>query len=150
MVYPLLKWLHVLLAITAVGVNLTYGIWLTRAARSPEVLPFTLRGIRILDSRIANPAYALLLVTGLGMVVVGDLELSTPWLAISLVLYVAAVLLGLLGYTPTLRNQIRLVDEGKGSTAEYADLSRRGTILGIVLGVIVVAIVYFMVVKPGV
>ncbi len=42
MLYLIIKWLHVLLAIVAVGTNITYGVWLARAERSPEVLPFTL------------------------------------------------------------------------------------------------------------
>ena len=68
MLFPILKWLHILAAITAVGSNHTYGIWLTRAARNPEALPFTLRGIKLIDDRLANPAYGLLIITGLTMV----------------------------------------------------------------------------------
>ena len=84
MLYLLLKWLHILAAIVAVGANVTYGIWLTRAARHLEALPFTLRGIKQIDDRIANPAYGLLLVTGLLMVFVVRLPLTTPWLLTSL------------------------------------------------------------------
>jgi hypothetical protein len=57
MLYLLLKWLHVLAAIVAIGANVTYGIWIARASRNPDVLPFTLRGIKLIDDRIANPAY---------------------------------------------------------------------------------------------
>ena len=31
--YPWLKTLHILLAIVAVGFNISYGVWLARAAR---------------------------------------------------------------------------------------------------------------------
>jgi uncharacterized membrane protein len=150
MLYLILKWLHVLLAIAAIGANLTYGIWLARAARQPAVLPFVLRGVKLLDDRVANPAYGLLLVTGLAMVYVGGWSLATPWIAGALVVYVLVVLLGLIGYTPTLRQQIQLAEQGRQGSAEYAALARRGTILGIVLAVLVVAIVFLMVVKPGV
>ncbi len=34
--YALLRFVHVLLAIAAVGFNMSYGIWLARAAREPE------------------------------------------------------------------------------------------------------------------
>lgn len=40
------------------------------------------------------------------MVLVGKLPVITPWLLAALVLYVAVVLLGLLGDTPTLKKQI--------------------------------------------
>lgn len=149
MVYLILKWLHILLAIAAIGTNLTYSVWLIRASKRPEVLPFTLRGVKILDDWIANPSYALLLVTGIGLVLIGAWPLTTTWILISLVLYVLAVVLGLVGYTPTLRRQIKLVDGGKYESQEYAALDRRGRILGIVLAVLVVAIVFLMVVKPG-
>ena len=93
--YEVLKFAHVLLAIVAVGFNATYAVWLARAAREPEHEAFALRGVKLLDDRIANPAYALLLVTGLSMVWVGDLDLAQFWLLTALVLYVVAVGLGL-------------------------------------------------------
>src|SRR5438876_6179354 len=106
--YLILEWLHVLLAIVAVGANATYGVWLARASRDPQVLPFTLRGVKMLDDRVANPAYGLLLVTGLAMAGIGRLSLTTLWILVALVLWVVLVLIGVLGYTPTLREQIRL------------------------------------------
>ena len=82
------------------------------------------------------------------MVWVGDLSLTQFWLATALGLYVLAVLLGLLVYTPTLRNQIRVLEsEGPGFPAFQA-LSKRGTLVGIALAVDVVVIVFLMVTKP--
>jgi uncharacterized membrane protein len=146
----LLKWLHVLAAIVAIGANVTYGIWIARASRNPDaVLPFTLRGIKLIDDRLANPAYGALLVTGLLMVFTSGLSLTTPWLLTSLILYVVAILVGLLGYTPTLRRQIQLLDSDGVQSPGYQAAARRGTTLGIVLAVLVVVIVFLMVVKPG-
>src|ERR671910_292616 len=93
--YTFFKFLHVLMAIVAVGFNATYGIWLARAAREPEHRGHVLRGIKVLDDRFANPAYALLLVTGLIMVFDADIPLTTFWIATALGLYVVAVILGL-------------------------------------------------------
>ena len=149
MLYLLLKWLHVLAAIVAVGANVTYGIWIARASRSPDALPFTLRGIKLIDDRLANPAYGLLLVTGLLMVFTVRLPLTTPWLLTALVLFVLVGLVGSLGYTPTLRRQIELLDSEGFHSPNYQALARRGTILGVVLAVLVIVIVYLMVVKPG-
>lgn len=147
--YLFLKWLHVLAAIVAVGANVTYGIWIARASRQPEVLPFTLRGIKLIDDRVANPTYGLLLATGLLMVYVGPLPLTTPWLLTGLVLYGFVVLLGLLGYTPTLRRQIQLLERDGVDSPAYQATARRGARLGMILAVLVVIIVYLMVVKPG-
>jgi uncharacterized membrane protein len=147
--YLFLKWLHVLAAIVAVGSNITYGIWIRRASHDPEALPFTLRGIKLIDDRLANPAYGLLIVTGLLMVFFVRLPLTTPWLLTALVFYVLVVLVGLLGYTPTLRRQIQLL-EGEGSQSpHYQALARRGTMLGMVNAVLVIVIIFLMVVKPG-
>ncbi len=149
MPYLLLKWLHVLAAIVAVGANVTYGIWIARASRHPDVLPFTLRSIKLIDDRVANPAYSALLITGLLMVFVVRLSLTTPWLLTALVLYVLVLLVGVLGYTPTLRRQIQLLDSEGFNSPSYQALARRGTLLGIVLALLVVVIVFLMVVKPG-
>ena len=146
--YTFFKFLHVLFAIVAVGFNASYGVWLARAAREPEHQGHVLRGIKVLDDRFANPAYGLLLVTGLVMVWVGDLSLTQFWLAAGLGLYVLAVLLGLLVYTPALRNQIRLLDAEGPSSPAFQALSKRATLVGMVLAVDVVIIVFLMVTKP--
>jgi len=147
--YTFLKFLHVLLAIVAVGFNASYGIWLARAGREPQHLGHVLRGIKVLDDRFANPAYALLLLTGLGMVWVGDLDLTQLWLSTALGIYVVVVILGLGVYTPTLRRQIRALEtEGAGS-AGFRSLAARSTAVGLTVAVLVLVIVFLMVVKPS-
>jgi uncharacterized membrane protein len=146
--YMAIKFLHVLLAIVAIGFNATYGIWLARAARESEHELFALRGIKTLDDRFANPAYALLLVTGLGMVVVGHLDLSMFWLAAALILYAVLVLLGLGVYTPTLRRQIRALEGPGPASAEYRTFARRCSVVGGLLAAVVIVIVFLMVTKP--
>ncbi len=146
--YLTLKWIHVLAAVVALGTNLTYSIWLTKGSKSPDALLFTLRTIKILDDRMANPAYVLSLISGLGMVFVSGISIMTPWLLLSLILYTAVVIIGLGGYTPTLKHQIAVVEQSGAFSTDYTALARRGQILGIILGVLVVSIIYLMVVKP--
>jgi uncharacterized membrane protein YdfJ with MMPL/SSD domain len=66
----------------------------------------------------------------------------------ALVLCVLAVLLGLLIYTPTLRNQIRVLDSEGPSSPAFQALSKRARLVGMVLAVDVVIIVFLMVTKP--
>jgi uncharacterized membrane protein len=146
--YEVLKFFHVLFAIVAVGFNASYGIWLARAAKERDHEAFALRGVKLLDDRFANPAYGLLLVTGLLMVWVGDLDLTQFWLLAGLVLYAVAVGLGLFVYTPTLRAQISTLESSGAGSPEFRALSKRGTTVGIVLAVDVIAIVFLMVTKP--
>jgi len=147
--YLLLKWLHVFSAIVAVGANVTYGIWLARAGRSPEALPFTLRSIKLIDDRLANPAYGVLLITGLLMAYVGGLPLTTSWLLTGLILYVAVALIGVLGYSPILRRQIEVLDREGHASSAYQALARRGSRIGMILAALVTVIIFLMVVKPG-
>lgn len=147
--YTLLKWLHILLAITAVGANITYGIWLSRASRAPQTLSFTLRGIKALDDRLANPAYALLLITGLLMVFTAPLPITTPWILAALALYGVLLVVGLFGYTPTLRRQIQLLESAGDDSAEYKAATTRAARLGILSAVLAVSIIFLMVFKPA-
>jgi uncharacterized membrane protein len=135
--YVMLKWFHVLMAITALGANITYGVWFSLAARDPQHLAFALRGIRVLDNRVANPAYGLLLITGFAMAGMGKISFRTPWLLTSLILYVILVVIAAAGYTPTLRRQIQALDAAGPNSPEYQRLA-----------VLAVIIVFVMVTKP--
>jgi uncharacterized membrane protein len=146
--YTFLKFLHVLLAIVAVGANATYGIWFARAAREPEHTAFALRGVRFIDSRIANPAYALLLLTGLSMVAVGHLDLTTFWLGAALVLYAIAVLLGLFVFSPLARRQAAALEAAGPTSETYLALAGRARLFGILVSADVLVIVFLMVTKP--
>jgi uncharacterized membrane protein len=147
--YEIMKFVHVLLAIIAVGFNASYAIWLRRAARAPEHQSFALRGVKVLDDRFANPAYGLLLVTGLIMVLTTPgLDLTTFWVLVALILYVVTVAVAAGVYTPTLRKQIEVLEAEGPASARYRALARRSTVSGAALGVIVVVIVFLMVTKP--
>jgi uncharacterized membrane protein len=149
MLYTIVKFIHILLAIIAFGFNATYGVWLARAQQHPEHLDFALRGVKILDDYFANPAYLLLLVSGLTMVFVAGYNiLTTFWLLTALVLWLIAIVLGYAGYTPTLSRQIRVLAAKGAESAEFRRLSTRGTVLGIILAVLVLAILVMMVFKP--
>src|SRR5207249_370550 len=92
--YLILKYIHVLAAIVAVGTNATYGVWMTLGAAQPDSLRAILRGVRFLDTRVANPAYGLLLITGLAMLYAGHLAIGTPWIATGLGLFIVGRALG--------------------------------------------------------
>jgi uncharacterized membrane protein len=146
--YLILKFLHVLLAIIAIGFNASYPIWFARARSEPEHALYALRGIKILDDRFANPAYALLLVLGVAMTLMAGIPFSTFWIAAALVLYVLLLVVGLLVYSPTLKGQIVALETAGPTSPEYSRLSQRGNFVGILLAVDVVIIVFLMVVKP--
>jgi uncharacterized membrane protein len=148
MLYLTIKFLHILLAIVAIGFNASYGIWIARAARSPGELGFALRGVKVLDDRFANPAYILLLVTGLAMSFLAGYPLTTFWIMAALILLVVALIVAYAVYTPTLRRQIAALETSGPDSDEYRRLARWGQIVGIALGVAVLLILLLMVFKP--
>lgn len=147
-VYPLVKTLHIFFAIVAVGFNVSYGVWLARGRRSPEHLDFALRGVKFMDDYLANPCYFLLLLSGLAMAFVIGPWGWQRWIISALVLWVLAIAVAYAVYTPTLSGQIRALAAHGVESAEYARLENRGRILGIGLGVLVLAILVLMVFKP--
>lgn len=149
MLLLLVKWVHLLAAISAVGANFTYGIWISRASGDPKFLHFVLRNIRVIDQRVANPCYGLLLLTGLMMAFLVPIPLTTPWLLTALILYVAAALLGVFGYSPVIKRQIQALDGEGSDSPNYEAAARQGRLLGIVTGMDVIVIVFLMVVKPA-
>ena len=147
--FLLLKWLHVLSAIVAVGANATYGLWSGRAGNDPAHLGFALRGIKFMDDRLANPAYGVLLVTGLIMAFT-TYSITLTWILIGLGLYAVMAVLGVGVYSRTLNRQITTLDAEGPSSPAFRALSARATAVGIFLGVIAVAVVFDMVFKPQV
>jgi uncharacterized membrane protein len=146
--FTTVKFIHILLAIVAFGFNATYGVWIARAQRDPAHLDFALRGVKVLDDYFANPAYLLLLISGLTMVFLAHLQLTTFWLLAALILWVVAIALGYGVYTPTLSRQIRTLAASGAESKEYQTLATRGMVVGIVLAVLVALILVMMVFKP--
>ena len=149
MLYTAVKFIHILFAIGAVGFNASYAIWLARARDDPHDLAFALKGIKFLDDRLANPLYGLLLLSGLAMVLVGSIPLTTRWIDVGLGLWVLAILIGVLGYSPALRAQLAALEAGGPTSTAYLAASRRGRTTGITVSVVVLAIIADMVFKPA-
>ena len=147
-VYLVLKFIHIAAAITAVGSNITYGVWNVRAQGDPAQLGFALKGIKFLDDRIANPAYGVLLVTGLLMVFINHWPIGSLWIVLALILFAVVAVLGFRVYSPLLANQIKLVNAGDTTSPEFERLSRRSAMLGPILGLLAVLILVMMVFKP--
>jgi uncharacterized membrane protein len=146
--YNLLKYVHVVLAIIAVGTNVTYAVWLSRARREPGHLEFALKGIKLLDDRLANPAYGLLFVTGLGLLFIGRLRWTTPWVLTAIVFYLIVIGLGARGFTPLLRRQIETLGVGGPQSPEYQVVASKSLRIGILLIIVVLVIAFLMVTKP--
>ena len=145
--YLLLKYLHVLLAITAVGSNITYGVWKTLGARDPAHAPFALKGIAFIDNRVANPAYGGLLITGLILLAVGQVGFR-GWVIAALILFALLIVVAVGFYSRVVRQQIQVMDAEGVTSAAYKRLDSQAMTYGIISLVIALLIVFLMVVKP--
>ena len=142
-----LKLVHVVAAIIAVGANLTYAYWIRHAALDRDRLIWTMAGIRRLDNFVATPAYVVLLITGILMVVGGLFTFQTSWILASIALYVAVVVFGLVLYAPALKRQLAEAERDPHSPA-YQDAARLSTVFGVITLAAVLTIVFLMVTKP--
>lgn len=149
--YQLWKLLHVLSAIVAVGANVTYFVWLTAIRGRPQLAQsFALETIAKVERRLANPAYAILPLTGVIMVLTSQLGFTTFWIAVAIGLYVAMGVVGGALFTPSLRRLTAIVNTEGPDAPGYAEEARRTTVRGTIVVLLVVAIVALMVLKPTV
>ena len=140
--------LHILAALVAVGATVSYFFWLRRAVLAPESRSFTLETIRLVERRMVVPAYVIVLLSGLGLIDRASWGWSTPWLELSILLFI--VLMGLVGvHARVIKGQIALVEDGSADSADYDRAHARGRILLGLKVVVVIALVYLMVFKPA-
>jgi uncharacterized membrane protein len=103
MLLTIVLFFHILAAIVAVGFNISYAVWIVRARSSPANMAFALKGVKFIDNRIANPAYGVLLLTGLLLVYLGHYPSTTLWIDVALILFVALIVIAAFFYSPALR-----------------------------------------------
>ncbi len=140
--------LHILTALVAVGATVSYFFWLRRAVLVPESRSFTLETIRLLEQRMVTPSYVIVLLTGLGLIDRASWGWSTPWLELSILLFIA--LMGLVGFhARVIKRQIALSEDGSANSEEYDAAHARGRILMAAKVVVIIALVYLMVFKPA-
>jgi uncharacterized membrane protein len=145
--FLMLKLVHVAAAIVAVGANVTYAVWMSRAHRDRDHLVFVIEAIRFLDRRLALPAYVVVLVTGVLMVAGGVYSFRTGWIVAAIALYLLAVVIGIVAFAPTIRRQLEEARRDPTSAA-YGELARRNNLLTVITLAVVAAIVVLMVTKP--
>lgn len=142
-----LKFVHVVSVIVAVGANVSYVSWMRWAGHDRDRVVFAIQGVRRLDRLVANPAYVLVLLTGLGMVLAGYYSFDQAWIRAALGLYATVALVGIGIYAPLIRRQLAEAERDPSSAA-YAAVARRSNVLGALTTAIVLVIVFLMVVKP--
>lgn len=145
--FLVLKLIHVSAVIVAVGANVSYAYWLRRAGTDGPRLVDAIHGIRGLDRRVANPAYIVVLLSGLAMATIGPYTFDALWIRAALGLYVFVVIFGIGIYAPTMRWQLAEAERDPTSAA-YRAAARRSNLFGLVAVGLVGVILVLMVMKP--
>jgi hypothetical protein len=149
----LLLWLHIALAIIGLGPTFTFPIWTALARKAgPEHVPFTLRALHTLITRIVAPLAILLLASGITLIFAARWDLvANEWLWIALVLYTFNIGLNLGVALPNLNAILAIVGSGEAPQrmAEIEARGRRQRLLGMTSGFLVLVILGLMVWKPG-
>lgn len=144
--YALLKLSHIFIAVVALGTSAGLGIVLEFYGNHPTHGLFILRMIYRLVALVVMPGYLLMLVTGAWLTHL-SWSFSTPWVRFALGLWVlGAVFLGL--SLAVLRKQIASLEATGPDSADYKRRSIVERVLGGGGGLVIVAILYLMVVKP--
>ncbi len=146
-IIQILLTIHVLTAIFAVGITLSYFFWLRRALLVPASRGFTLETIRMVERRFVIPSYIVTLLAGLALIDRASWGWSTPWLELSILFFVA--LMGLVGLNArNMKRLIALSEDESAAPADYAAAHARSRIFLLAKLALVVALVYLMVFKP--
>lgn len=140
---------HILAVIAGLGANITYVFWLAWAERDREYFDIAVRGVHRLDKILTNPAYAVVLVTGI-LLILGDETWpgDQPWLLAGIALYFLSGVVSFAVFVPALRTQLAEAERNPGGSA-YQAAARRGRVMAWLGIMIVVIIVWLMVMKPG-
>lgn len=146
--YLLLKTIHILSVILALGSNLTYGFLTYKAEQEPIYLVYTLKTIRWIDRNVANRSYIITLMSGLLLVWSSGYSFYTFWIWLSLAIFLLIALLGITLYGPIIRKQIQLAEQNQIGTAQYKKIRNQSQTIGVVVTVLVVIILILMVTKP--
>ena len=141
-----LLFLHILSAIVAVGVNASYFFWLRRAVVVPETRTYTLTTIRLLETRIAIPAYVIALATGVALALTSGPSFGTAWVDAAVVIWLVIMAIG--GFhARVVKRQLAAADSGDSDA--YESGHARGRVLMALIMLCAMGMLFLMVAKPA-
>ena len=152
--YLTLKWIHIISSMLLVGTGLgsAFYMFFTNRSGNVQAQAVVTRLVVRADWWFTTPTVFVQPATGLAMAYIAGLPLATPWLALSLGLYVLAGICWL----PVVWLQLRMRDMAAVAAAEggalpplYWRYARWWEALGYPAFVAMVVVFYLMVNKPG-
>jgi uncharacterized membrane protein len=144
--YLFLKWLHVVSACIAFGSNVTHFFWILSANRDPVNGANILRVVKVIDDRLAVPAYVVTILCGATMWL-WQWPFESSWIWTSLVLSIILTVMGI-SFGPFMKKWIVLAKDTSPQNQPLFTLARRLTIWWGSIAASVIVILYMMVWKP--
>lgn len=145
--YLTVKFVHVLVAIVAVGSSAGSSLWLRLAMRSPTHLPFALRSAKFLDEFLTRPGLILLLLTGFWMAAT-RWSLALFWVRGALVLLALVLVLLYAVVGPALGRLIHIADTEGQAAPGWRRSELMFELAGGGSGLLIIVIVWLMVAQP--
>jgi uncharacterized membrane protein len=149
-VYLALKFLHIFLAIIAVGFTSSFGLILARAAKGGadgRELKFALGTLHLMG-RIGHVCFLLLLITGIALIHTAGYPWYS-WLKWSAAIVVVSFLVAQFLLLPTVPKRLAILEARGASDPEFIALSKRSAAIGAVLGLLALVVLWLMVSKPA-
>ncbi len=149
--YEGLLFLHVLAVIIWVGGGVMLQILLGRARKAgPDDLASFTGAAEWTSQRVFMPTSFAVLGLGIWLVVDSPWNFSDPWIGIGIIGYALSALNGMINLGPTSRKMKELIAERGPADPGVQGLARRINIAGRLDLLVLIAVVFDMVVKPGV
>ncbi len=145
--YTGLKLAHVLIAIIALGTSAGLGMVLEFFGNHPTHGGFVLRAIRRLLYLVVMPGYVLMLGSGLWLAHL-SWTFTVKWIQAALGLWAVGALMFTVSVV-LIHRQISLFESTGPTSVAYRRISILGRLVGGGAGLVVVAIIYLMVIKPS-
>jgi hypothetical protein len=150
--YNISVWIHVTAVVVGLGATFAGALIFPVALKMDERhLPYAHRLSLAISRRMANPALLVIVVTGFYQVSKGDWSFSSFWISAT---FAIVIVLGALAgsyFIPTDKKLAVMAERdlaGGGLSADYQRLARREGMVGGLAGVLIIAAVFLMVVKP--
>jgi uncharacterized membrane protein len=153
MEYLVAKWLHVLSSTILFGTGIGSAFYMLNASRhrDPRIVHFVVRWVVVADGLFTTTAVVLQPLTGLWMMHIAGIPITTPWIFWSFVLYfvAGACWLPVVWMQVQMREMARVaVERGTGLPERYFRFHRTWIALGVPAFLSLVVVFYLMVAKP--
>jgi uncharacterized membrane protein len=159
--YDFSVFLHVAAVVVGFGVTFSESVMFPVAMKmSARNLPFVHRLQLVLNQFFAIPAALIVAATGIYQVDKGGWEYGDLWLSATITILVVLFLVNIFFFIPTDRKLLPIIQQAIADAGDkeltlselpptYQRLGRAEGIVGSIMGILLIAAIFFMTTKPG-